>query len=91
MTYPSAKWINEHRVFPRLFVSGYLAFYAYAWLLVFRWFIKFDWNTLPNDQIVGSVAAAAIAGFPAIILTAMGKMLKELLQSYWSNGPVSGV
>lgn len=87
----SAKWINDHRVFPRLFVTSYLSFYAYAWLLVFRWFIDFDWNTLPNDQIVGSVAAAAIAGFPAIILTAMGKMLKELLTSYWNNGPVNGV
>lgn len=91
MKYPSATWINEHRVFPRIFVCSYLGFYVYAWLKVFNWFIEFNWNSLPQDQIVGSVAAGAVAGFPAIILAAMGKMLKELLESYWNNGPTNGV
>ena len=87
----SAKWINDHRVFPRIFVSSYLGFYVYAWLMVFEWFTVFDWNGLPDDAIVGSVAATAVAGFPAIILGLMGKMLKELLTSYWNNGPSNGV
>ena len=34
---------------------------------------------------VGSVAAAAIAGFPAIILGILTKVLKELVESYWGN------
>lgn len=89
MKYDSAVWLNEHRFFPRLFVTGYLAFYAYAWVLVFKWFTAFDWNALPTDQIVGSAAVAAVAGFPAVILTAMGKMLKELLTSYWNGTPKS--
>jgi len=91
MTYKGAQRLNEYRVFPRIFVSAYLIFYAYAWVKVFDWFITFDWNSLPQDAVVGSVAAGAVAGFPAIILAAMGKMLKELLTSYWNNGPVNGV
>lgn len=80
-----ADLLNHYRIFPRSFVLFYLGFYAYAWLLVFRWFTAFDWNTLPKDQIVGSVAALAISGFPAIILATMGTILKELLVSYWNG------
>lgn len=88
--YDSARWLNEHRFFPRLFVISYGIFYMYAWMVVFNWFTTFDWNTLPKDQIVGSVSAAAVAGFPAIILAAMGKMLKEMIQSYWNGSSTQG-
>jgi len=63
----------------------YYTFFMYAWFFIVNWFIRFDWNSLPDDQIVGSVAAAAIAGFPAIILGILSKILKELTQSYWNG------
>jgi len=85
MTYPSAEWINEHRVFPRIFVLSFLCFYCFIVVKVFNWFIAFDWNTLPTDQIVGTAGVAAVAGFPTLILTAMGKTLKELIESYWNG------
>lgn len=80
-----ADMINAYRVVPRIVLIVYFSFFIYAWKFVVQWFIAFDWNTLPKDQIVGSVAAAAIAGFPAIILGILTKVLKELVESYWKD------
>lgn len=80
-----ARLINYYRVFPRIWLGSYYSFFMYAWYYVVDWFMKLDWNTLPNDPIVGSVAAAAIAGFPAIILGLLTKVLKDLTQSYWNG------
>jgi len=80
-----ADMINEYRVFPRLFVISYLAFFAYAWIFVVTWFMGFDWESLPKDSVVGSVAAGAVAGFPAIILGVLSTILKELMISYWGK------
>lgn len=77
--------MNSYRVIPRLILAVYYTFFMYAWFFIVKWFIAFDWNSLPDDQIVGSVAAAAIAGFPAIILGILSKILKELTQSYWNG------
>ena len=79
--------MNSYRMVPRLVLGTYYAFFMYAWFFIVNWFISFDWNTLPDDQIIGSVAAAAIAGFPAIILGILTKVLKELTQSYWNGTP----
>ena len=81
----SADWINEHRVFPRLFCGTYLLFFMYAWMKVVSWFMYFDWTTLPADPIIGATAVAAVAGFPAIILGVLSKVLKELILSYWNG------
>jgi hypothetical protein len=59
----------------------------YAWLFVVEWFMGFDWSSLPADQIVGAVAVTAVAGFPAIILGVLSKILRELILSYW-NAPL---
>ena len=85
-----AKRINDFRVFPRLFVISYLIFFAYAWHWVVDWFMHFDWNSLPTDPIVGAAASAAIAGFPAIILGVLSKILKELILSYWNGSSTQG-
>ncbi len=77
--------LNAYRVIPRIVLASYYTFFMYAWFFIVKWFIGFDWNSLPDDQIVGSVAAAAIAGFPAIILGILSKILKELTQSYWNG------
>jgi pilus assembly protein TadC len=79
--------LNAYRVFPRIWLGTYYLFFVYAWFFIVKWFISFDWNQLPDDQIVGSVAAAAIAGFPAIILGILSKILKDLTQSYWNGTP----
>lgn len=84
-----AMLLNAYRVIPRLILATYYTFFMYAWFFIVKWFIAYDWGQLPDDQIVGSVAAAAIAGFPAIILGILSKILKELTQSYW-NGSSSG-
>ena len=80
-----ADMINAYRVVPRIIIIVYFTFFIYAWVFVVKWFIAHDWNTLPSDPVVGSVAAAAIAGFPAIILGILTKVLKELVESYWGN------
>jgi hypothetical protein len=80
-----AELLNSYRVIPRIVLASYYTFFMYAWFFIVKWFIAFDWNSLPDDQIVGSVAAAAIAGFPAIILGILSKILKELTQSYWNG------
>jgi hypothetical protein len=82
-----ASWLNEYRFFPRLFVISYLLFFAFAWVWVVQWFMEYDWQALPTDQIVGAAAAAAVAGFPAIILGVLSKILKELIVSYWHGSP----
>jgi len=83
--------LNSYRVIPRLVLAAYYSFFMYAWFFIVKWFIAFDWNTLPDDQIVGSVAAAAVAGFPAIILGILSKILKDLTQSYWNGSSHQGV
>lgn len=77
--------LNSYRVIPRLVLATYYTFFMYAWFFIVKWFIGFDWNSLPDDQIVGAAAAGAIAGFPAIILGILSKVLKELTQSYWNG------
>jgi hypothetical protein len=79
--------MNAYRVVPRLVLATYYAFFIYAWFFIVKWFIVYDWNQLPDDPIVGSVAAGAVAGFPAIILGILSKILKELTQSYWNGTP----
>jgi hypothetical protein len=81
--------INAYRVVPRIVLFAYYGFFMYAWFFIVNWFIAFDWSTLPDDQVIGSVAAAAIAGFPAIILGILTKVLKELTQSYWNGSSVA--
>ena len=85
-----AQRINDYRVFPRIFVISYLIFFGFAWVWVVWWFMNYDWNLLPKDQIVGSAAAAAVAGFPAIILGVLSKILKELIMSYWNGSSTKG-
>jgi hypothetical protein len=84
-----AKLINDYRVVPRVVLAVYYVFFMYAWFFIVNWFIGFDWKSLPDDQIVGAAAAAAIAGFPAIILGILSKVLKELTQSYWNGSSSS--
>ncbi len=79
-----ARLFDQYRVIPRVILIIYYAFFIHAWMFVVKWFIAFDWNALPQDQVVGSVSAAAVAGFPAVILGVLTKVLKELTQSYWS-------
>lgn len=78
--------LNEYRVIPRIILFGYYAFFMYAWFYVVEWFICIDWTVLPTDPIVGAAAAGATAGFPAIILGILSKVLKELTESYWGGG-----
>lgn len=80
-----ADMINAYRVVPRIILVTYYTFFIYAWYFVVEWFMAVDWNKLPADQIVGSVAAAATAGFPAVILGILTKVLKELTESYWAG------
>ena len=77
--------INAYRVVPRLIVVVYYTFFIKAWFFIVEWFIAFDWSVLPKDQIIGSVAAASIAGFPAIILGVLTKVLLQLTSSYWNG------
>lgn len=84
-----AELLNSYRVMPRLIIAAYYSFFMYAWFFIVQWFIVFDWDTLPADPIVGSVAAAAVAGFPAIILGILSKILKELTQGYWNGSSSS--
>ena len=85
-----ASWINEYRVFPRIYTTVYLIFFAFAWVWVVQWFMDYDWDGLPTDPIVGAAAAAAVAGFPAIILGVLSKILKELIISYWNGSSSKG-
>lgn len=81
-----ADTINAYRVIPRLILMVYYGFFIAAWYHIVDWFMVFDWNSLPQDQVVGSVAAASVAGFPAVILGILTKILKDLTVSYWHNG-----
>jgi len=89
MKYASAEWINEHRVFPRIFVASYLWFYGYVLIQVFDWFVQYDFNNLPSDQIIGAAAVAGVVAFPGLILTTMSNTLKQILSSYWNGTPKS--
>lgn len=80
-----AKMINAYRVVPRIILVTYYTFFIYAWYFVVEWFMLVDWTELPSDPVVGSVAAAATAGFPAVILGILTKVLKELTESYWAG------
>lgn len=84
-----AEMMNAYRVVPRIVLFTYYGFFIYAWYFVVEWFMDVNWETLPNDAIVGSVAAAATAGFPAVILGILSKILKDLTTSYWNGTPKS--
>ena len=77
--------IDALRIIPRLVVVFYCAFFAKAWYFIVGWFIAYDWTSLPEDQIIGSVAVAAVAGFPAVILGILTKVLFQVLQLYSSS------
>lgn len=78
-----AKLVNDYRIVPRLIMVTYFTFFIKAWFYVVDWFMLVDWNGLPADPIIGATAAAALAGFPAVILGILTKILKDLTQSYW--------
>lgn len=80
-----AEAMNKLRVIPRLIIGVYSGFLIYAWIWVVKWFMHFDWNSLPQDQVVGSVAATAVAGFPAVILGILTRVLQKLIESYWGG------
>ncbi len=77
-----AQRLDALRIIPRLLLLFYCAFFVKAWYYIVNWFIAYDWSVLPSDQIVGSVAVAAVAGFPAIILGILTKVLMELIKTY---------
>ena len=80
-----AELLNSYRVVPRLVLVVYYTFFVHAWYYVVDWFIKIDWNALPTDPLIGAAAATATAGFPAVILGILSKILKELTESYWGG------
>lgn len=82
-----AEMINAYRVIPRVVLFTYYGFFIYAWYFVVEWFMAIDWESLPSDPVVGSVAAGATAGFPAVILGILSKILKDLTTSYWNGTP----
>lgn len=77
-----AERIDALRIFPRLILFFYLAFFAHAWYFVVSWFMAYDWKALPTDTVIGSVAVTAVAGFPAIILGVLSKVLIEVIRVY---------
>ena len=78
----AAQRLDAWRVIPRLILVFYFTFFAKAWYFIVDWFIAYDWESLPKDQIVGATAVAAIAGFPAIILGILTKVLLQLIETY---------
>ncbi len=78
----AAARLNAWRVVPRLVLLFYCAFFARAWFYIVDWFIAYDWSGLPDDQIVGAVAVAAVAGFPAVILGILTKVFFQILELY---------
>lgn len=82
-----ARLLNDFRVIPRIIIFAYYTFFMYAWFFVVNWFIVYDWDTLPKDPTIGAVAVAAVAGFPAVILGILTKVLKDLTEGYWSYKP----
>lgn len=77
--------VDAFRIVPRLIIAAYGGFFIKAWVMVFTWFAAFDWTTLPNDPVVGAVAAAAVAGFPAVILGIMTNVLFKLITEKWGT------
>lgn len=71
---------NNWRVFPRLLVGSYCAFFGYAWFYVTDWFMDFDWSTVDNQAV-----ALALAGFPAAILTVISVVLGKLIDKYMNG------
>ena len=82
-----AVMLNSYRVIPRAILIVYYTFFIKAWFFIVEWFVGIDWNSLPTDQIVGTAAVAATAGFPAMILGVLTKILMQLTESYWNGGP----
>ena len=80
-----AQRIDAFRLIPRLVLLFYVTFFAKAWYFIVDWFIAYDWTGLPSDQIVGAVAVAAVAGFPAIILGILTKVLFQILELYQTS------
>lgn len=77
-----AQRLDAFRVVPRFVLLFYCAFFAKAWFFIVEWFIAYDWSQLPQNELVGSVAVAAVAGFPALILGILTKVLFQILQLY---------
>ena len=84
-----AKLINDYRIVPRLILVVYYTFFVHAWYFIVNWFIRYNWAALPSDPVIGAVAVAAVAGFPAVILGILTKVLKDLTQSYWGGQSIT--
>ena len=75
----TAARIDAYRIIPRLVLLFYCTFFAKAWFYIVDWFIVYDWSGLPDDTIVGAAAVASVAGFPALILGILTKVLFQIL------------
>ena len=78
----TAQRIDAWRVIPRLVLLFYCVFFAKTWFFIVEWFIHFDWNSLPSDQIIGAASVMAVAGFPALILGILTKVFFQVLALY---------
>ena len=78
----AAQRLDAWRIIPRLILLFYFVFFGKAWYFIVNWFVSYDWSDLPADQIVGATAVVAVAGFPAIILGILTKVLFQLIEMY---------
>ena len=75
------KEFNDWRIVPRILVFSAYLFTGYAWLLVVRWFMAYDFSAIESEAV-----ALVIAGFPASILMVLTTSLGKLTDNYFRTG-----
>lgn len=76
-----ARCIDNLRLVPRFLVLACYIFYGVTAHWIILWLMNYDWQAIENEAV-----ALAIAGFPSVILSALGGVVGSITNNYFKGG-----
>lgn len=76
---------NKWRIMPRILMTSYYVFFAFAFWGLADWVMAYDFTKLDNEII-----ALAIVGFPTAVLGVLSAVLATLTKNYFNTPGVNG-
>lgn len=76
---------NAWRIMPRILMTFYYVFFAFAFWGLADWVMAYDFTALDNDTV-----ALAIVGFPTLVLGVLSQVLASLTKNYFNTPGTNG-